>query len=187
MNIQAMMKQAQKLQSDMMKAKKEIDETTFEVTKSFVTVKAKGNKKIESINKPFILDGYPRTLNQAEMLNKLFDELDINDYEVIYLDIELEEALKRALGRLTCECGATYNIYNEELKPKKENVCDKCGKSLIKRNDDNEESFRNRFATFLKNNEPIKDFYESKNKLHIVNTNISNDEITDIIKDILND
>lgn len=141
--------------------------------------------KLEQINKPFILDGYPRTLKQAEMLDKLLEKLNINNYEVIYLDITLEEALKRALGRLTCECGATYNIYNENLKPKKDGICDKCGKELIKRNDDNEESFRNRFATFLNNNQPIKDFYENKNKLHIVDTNVSNDIITDTIKEIL--
>lgn len=141
--------------------------------------------KLEQISKPFILDGYPRTLKQAEMLDELLVKLNINNYEVIYLNITLEEALKRALGRLTCECGATYNIYNENLKPKQDGICDLCGKELIKRTDDNEESFRNRFATFLDNNKPIKDFYENKNKLHIVDTNVSNDIITDTIKDIL--
>lgn len=80
MNIQAMMKQAQKLQSDMMKAKKEIDETTFEVTKSFVTVKAKGNKKIESIK----LDIDSLDKDEIEMvedlilvsINELMDKID---------------------------------------------------------------------------------------------------------------
>ncbi|MBQ7031268.1 MAG: nucleoside monophosphate kinase [Bacilli bacterium] len=141
--------------------------------------------KFKTIDKPFILDGFPRTLNQAYMLDKLLNDLKINNYEVIYLDIELEEALKRALGRLTCECGLSYNIFFEKLKPKKENICDKCGKALVQRTDDNEETFRNRFDTFLKNNEPIMEFYKSKNKLHIIDTKIGNENITDKIKDIL--
>ncbi len=141
--------------------------------------------KLEEIDKPFILDGFPRTLNQAYMLDELLKKLNIVDYEVVYLDIELEEALKRTLGRLTCECGLSYNIFFNEAKPKKENICDKCGKSLVQRTDDNEESFRNRFYTFLENNEPIVDFYKSKNKLHIIDTKIGKENITDKIKDIL--
>lgn len=141
--------------------------------------------KIENLNKPFILDGYPRTINQAEMLNNLFLKLDINDYEVIYLDIELEEALKRSLGRLTCECGMTYNTLFEEWKPKVANTCDKCGATLVKRTDDNEEAFKNRFATFLKNNKPIMEYYKSLNKLNIIDTKIGDENITDRIKDIL--
>lgn len=141
--------------------------------------------KLKTINRPFILDGYPRTYKQAVMLDELLHDLDIVDYEVIYLDIELEEALKRALGRLTCECGLTYNIYFEGLKPKKENICDKCGKLLIRRNDDNEETFRKRFATFLENNAPIIDFYKNNNKLHIIDTKIGDENITDKVKEIL--
>jgi len=143
------------------------------------------SKKLKDITKPFILDGFPRTLKQAEMLEELFNKLHIDSYEVIYLDIELEVALKRALGRYACECGLSYNIYFDQFKPKVNNVCDKCGKTLIHRSDDNEESFRNRFDTFLKNIEPIVSFYRSKNKLHVVNTQIDNQKITDIIKDIL--
>lgn len=144
-------------------------------------------RKLKTINKPFILDGYPRTVNQAKMLDKLFLELNISSYEVIYLDITLEDALKRALGRLTCECGMSYNIYFDGLKPVNENICDKCGKKLIKRADDNEETFRVRFETFLKNNEPIMNFYKCKNKLHSIDTQIGKDNITEIIKEILND
>lgn len=143
------------------------------------------NKKLSAIDKPFILDGFPRTLKQAEMLEELFQKLNINNYEVIYLDIELQEALERALGRLTCECGASYNIYYEPLKPKTEGICDKCGKDLVKRNDDNEESFKNRFDTFLKNNDPIKEYYNIKNKLHVIDTKIGKENIANRIKDIL--
>ena len=142
--------------------------------------------RLENNNEPFILDGFPRTLNQATMLDDLFTKLNIDDYEVIYLDIEMQEALERASGRLTCECGASYNIYYEPLKPKKDGICDKCGRELVRRGDDNEESFKNRFSTFLKNNEPIKEFYSKKNKLHTIDTKIGNESITDKIKNILN-
>ncbi len=140
--------------------------------------------KINS-DKPFILDGFPRTMEQALLLDKLFQELNINNYEVIYLDISLEEAMKRALGRLTCSCGETYNIYIEGFKPKNENICDKCGKVLVKRSDDNEESFKVRFETFLRSTKPIKEYYDKKNKLHCIDTTLDYDIITDRIKEIL--
>lgn len=141
--------------------------------------------RLENNDKPFILDGFPRTISQAKLLDKLFTELNIINYEVIYLDIELREALKRALGRLTCSCGASYNTFYTNLIPKVANVCDNCGSELIKRNDDNEESFKVRFETFIKNNEPIKEFYECKNKLHIVETKNGITKITDEVKEIL--
>ncbi len=141
--------------------------------------------KLQNNKEPFILDGFPRTLNQAKMLDELFKELNIQNYEVIYLDISLEEALKRALGRLTCSCGASYNMYYENLKPKTNNICDKCGKELMKRTDDNEESFKIRFNTFLENIDPIKEYYKEKNKMHIVDTSMKLDMITEKIKEIL--
>ena len=141
--------------------------------------------KLESLNKPFILDGFPRTYNQVILLDELLNKLNLTDYEVIYLDISLESALKRALGRLTCSCGASYHKYVEALKPKKDGICDKCGKELISRDDDNEESFKVRFETFLNNIKPIKEFYEEKNKLHLVDASLDSEIITDRIKDIL--
>lgn len=141
--------------------------------------------KITNLSKPFILDGFPRTINQAKLLDELFQKLNITNYEVVYLDVSLDVALKRALGRLTCSCGSSYNIYNENLKPKLENICNKCGKVLVKRNDDNEESFKVRFETFLNNIEPIKDFYREKGRLHVIDTMLSTEEVTDRIKGIL--
>jgi len=141
--------------------------------------------KLKNIDKPFILDGFPRTLNQAKLLDNLLKDLNIDNYRVIYLTIELEEALKRALGRLTCKCGASYNTEFVALMPKVEGICDKCGETLEKRGDDNEESFKVRFETFIQNNEPIKEFYESKNNLYTIDTSIGTNEITERIKDIL--
>lgn len=123
------------------------------------------NKLSSLNNKPFILDGFPRTMNQATSLNEIFKKLNINNYLVIYLEIDESTALKRALGRMTCECGKSYNIYFDELKPRVEGRCDSCNSSLVKRNDDNEESFKNRFQTFLNNTLPIKEFYRNMNVL----------------------
>lgn len=142
--------------------------------------------KLTDLNKPFILDGFPRTIKQAELLDQLFNKLNITNYEVIYLDLSMEDAIKRALGRITCpKCGASYNNYYKELAPKNEGICDRCNNLLEIRNDDNEESFKVRFETFISNNKPIKDYYESKNKLHIVNASKSNNDILLEVKDIL--
>ena len=142
--------------------------------------------KLSNLDKPFILDGFPRTIKQAELLDELLNNLDINNYEVIYLDLSMEDAIKRALGRLTCnKCGASYNKYYEALQPIQEGICDKCGNTLETRSDDNEESFKVRFNTFITNNEPIKEFYNNKNRLHNVDATLSSDEITNKIKDIL--
>ena len=141
------------------------DETITELLK---------NKLSKLTGKPFVLDGFPRTLNQAKSLKILFEELNI-DYCVISLEIDEQTAMERSLGRLTCSCGRSYNMYNDALKPKVENVCDDCGNTLVKRNDDNEESFKVRFKTFLDNTAPIVDFYKELNKLYEINVNEGSD------------
>ena len=128
--------------------------------------------------KPFILDGFPRTLNQAKSLDNMLDK----DYEVIYLDLSEEEAIDRILGRLTCSCGKSYNLNVDNLKPKVEGICDGCGKELVKRNDDNVDSFKVRYKTFLDNTKPLMEYYEDKNKLHKINVNRN---VEDIFKDIM--
>lgn len=128
--------------------------------------------------KPFILDGFPRTLNQAIALNDILTV----DYVAIYLNVDRQIAKERILGRLTCKCGKSYNIYQENLKPKVEGICDKCGEKLIKRDDDNEESFNVRFDTFLANNEPILEFYKKQDKLRTIE--VDND-VNRVFEDIL--
>ena len=143
-------------------------------------------KKLKSIQgKPFILDGFPRTMNQVLSLDEIFNKLNIINYVTIYLDLDMDIALKRALGRLTCSCGKSYNLYFDELKPKVDGICDKCNNELIKRNDDNEESFKQRFATYLKNTTPIIKFYEGKDILVKVNANRDSDSISNDIKEII--
>lgn len=128
--------------------------------------------------KPFILDGFPRTLNQAKYLDEAMDF----DYEVVYLNLSEEEATKRIMGRLTCSCGKSYNLNIDSLKPKNEGICDNCKKSLQKRGDDNVESFKVRYESFINNTMPLLEYYDKKNKLHEVDVNRS---VEDIYEDIL--
>lgn len=139
-------------------------------------------------DKPFILDGFPRTYNQAIALNNMFNENNIENYIAIYLDIDEESAMKRALGRITClKCGNTYNLYDDKLKPKQDNICDKCGSLLEKRSDDNEESFKKRFATFIENTKPIVKYYEDKYLLESVDVTMDTETIFKRIEEIIND
>ena len=135
------------------------------------------SKLTEIKGKPFILDGFPRTLNQAKALDSIIDD----NYVVIYLELSKEDAIKRIEGRLTCSCGKSYNLRVEALKPKQEGICDNCGKKLVKRNDDNIEAYAVRYDNFLNNANALIDYYKNKNKLNIVDVNR---DINVIFKDI---
>lgn len=127
-------------------------------------------EKLSSINGPFILDGYPRTINQAGVLDNLLDELGLNIGAVIYLNVSGDIAMKRALGRVTCpECNKIYNKYFDDMKPSVDGMCDECAVPLKGRSDDNEESFKIRFDTYLKNTKPLLDYYEEKELLVVIN------------------
>lgn len=130
----------------------------------------------------FIIDGFPRTINQAEMLEELFSKLNLSDYKVIYMDLDYEEAKKRVLGRLICpNCGKSFHESIEGLIPKVSGICDSCASNLIKRSDDTEETFKDRFDTYINNVKPILDYYNGLNKLINIDASKNAD---DIFKDI---
>lgn len=130
----------------------------------------------------FIIDGFPRTINQAKMLEELFSKLNLDDYKVIYMELDYEEAKKRVLGRLICpNCGKSFHESIEGLIPKVSGICDSCSSNLIKRSDDTEETFKDRFDTYINNVKPILDYYNDLNKL--INIDASKDA-EDIFKDI---
>ncbi len=133
--------------------------------------------------KPFILDGFPRTLNQAEFLDGIID----NDYEVVYLKLSKDDAIKRIEGRLTCSCGKSYNLNYSDLMPKNSGICDNCGEKLVKRDDDNVDAYIVRYEGFIKNTEPLFDYYNTKNKLHVVDVNRNVNEIFKDISEIVTD
>lgn len=127
-------------------------------------------KKIKSLDSKFgyILDGFPRNMNQAIS----FDQKIQDNYLVIYIDLSKEIARKRVLGRLYCSnCGAIYNEFIIGNQPKINNKCDKCNLDLVERNDDTESTFENRFNVYLQYTEPLLEYYKNKKILYIVDGN----------------
>ena len=108
----------------------------------------------------YVLDGFPRTVAQAEALEKLGVEID----KVVDIEVAEEEIVRRLTGRLTCSnCGAMFHI--DFMPPKVAGVCDKCGGILGQRVDDNEDTVRNRLAVYQAQTHPLVDFYRSRAKL----------------------
>lgn len=143
--------------------------------------------KLSSIDGPFILDGYPRNIEQANILDSVLKSLNLSIDAVIYLNVDSETAMKRALGRVSCpKCNKIYNKYIEEKMPKVTNICDDCGVELIGRSDDNEESFKIRFDTYISQTQPLLDYYKSNGLLVIIDkVNTPNETFEEVKKVIL--
>lgn len=115
----------------------------------------------------YILDGFPRTINQAELYEKLLIDMNLPLGKVIYLNITYDVAVARINGRLTCEtCGAVYNSFNEETKPLKEDTCDACNSTLVKRADDNVETLLDRFTQYNEKTAPLIEYYREKGNIY---------------------
>ncbi len=111
----------------------------------------------------FILDGFPRTIPQAEALDNMGIEIDT----VLSIDVEDEKIVARMSGRRVClDCGATYHL--EYKKSQKEGICDFCGKELVLRKDDAPETVLDRLHVYHEQTEPLKEFYAAKGKLRSV-------------------
>lgn len=143
--------------------------------------------KLSSIDGPFILDGYPRNIEQANILENVLKSLNLSIGAVIYLNVDSETAMKRALGRISCpKCNKIYNKYINEKMPKVTNVCDDCNVELIGRSDDNEESFKIRFDTYISQTQPLLDYYKSNGLLVIIDkVNTPNETFEEVKKVIL--
>lgn len=140
----------------------------------------------KDVSKGYILDGYPRNLNQAKEYDKLLSELSFDMGKVIYLEIDKETATKRALSRAVCEsCGATYNLSSPDLSPVRDGICDNCDSKLIIRSDDNEITFANRYDTYMKETYPLIEYYKSKNNLIVIDASKSPNEIFEEIKKVI--
>ena len=126
----------------------------------------------------FILDGFPRTVPQAQALQEMGVEID----HVIDIEVPDETIMQRLTGRRVCgECGASYNIINNP--PKVENVCDKCGHELIIRKDDHPDTVKDRLQVYHEQTEPLKDFYEKRGLLYMIEGTRPVEQVT---KDVLN-
>ncbi len=134
----------------------------------------------------FVLDGYPRNLKQAKMYNQILAELNIPLGYIIVLDLDKEIAKKRIIGRKVCpNCGAVFNDLLEDSKPKQKDVCDNCQNTLVKREDDNENTFETRFQIYMKQTEPIINYYEQNHQVYHVNSGINSDYTFNEIKKII--
>lgn len=137
-------------------------------------------------NQGYILDGFPRNVNQAKLYDKLLEKLNKPLGLIILLELNKEIAKNRIVGRLSCKkCGSVYNEFLEETQPKKAGICDKCQTALSKRSDDNQETFEERYNTYLKETQPLIDYYEKTNKLYRINSGISKEYTFEKIESIL--
>jgi adenylate kinase len=133
----------------------------------------------------FILDGFPRTLPQAEALDAKMKELRREITGVILIDVPEEEVLRRLGGRRTCEENPGHIYHVEFDPPKEEGVCDIDGAKLIVRDDDKPEVIKNRLATYREKTEPLVDYYDERGILNHVDGKQSPDEVEERIHGII--
>lgn len=126
-------------------------------------------------NEGFILDGFPRTIPQAEALDKVLTGDKVID-KVIDIEVPDKAIIDRMSGRRVCpKCGASFHVVN--IPPKKEGICDLCGESLIVRDDDKEETVAKRLDTYHSQTEPLKGYYEKQGKIITIDGTQSMDEV----------
>ncbi|MBS83231.1 MAG: adenylate kinase [Gammaproteobacteria bacterium] len=152
-----------------------------------IVLKLVSNKlKSNECKNGFILDGFPRNLTQAKHLDQLFLELSLKLNYVFLIDVPFDLLIKRCVGRITCNaCGYISNSNYTDMK--ENDICPKCEKGhFTKREDDNEETVKNRLSVYQEQTQPIIDFYKEKNILHsIVGGEGPAIELTNQIFDIL--
>lgn len=132
----------------------------------------------------FLLDGFPRTLPQAEALKKLSNEINRPIDVVINLDCDNNELIRRISGRRVCKtCGAPYHVVT--LKPKVEGVCDICGGPLYQRADDNEEALKVRLTHYVQETKPLLDFYAKEGLLETFDSLVGKEQLFDQVSELL--
>ena len=146
------------------------DELTFELVKDRLAQ--------DDCKNGYILDGFPRTIPQAEMLEGL-----VSDVKVVNFEIKDEIVIKRLSTRRVCKaCGANFNVLT--LKPKVEGICDKCGGELYQRDDDKQESILHRMDVYREQTEPLINFYKEKGKITDLDASIETDILLGKFKEI---
>ena len=124
----------------------------------------------------FILDGFPRTIVQAEKLSETLTELGLEIDRVVDLEVNPEEVISRLVGRSTCpDCGGMF--HEKSCPPKESGVCDGCGGILAQRQDDNEETILKRMEVYQESTAPLKEFYKKHGNLKAVTASGSVEEI----------
>lgn len=177
--------------SEGMRAKKFIDEgqlVPIEVVGAIIKNRLMQKDALEG----FILDGYPRSIEQALALENIQSEVDGElpyskgnvNFKAIYFEIPESLLIERLINRRMCSnCGAIYNIKTRP--PKVENTCDKCACALMQRKDDNEQTAHKRFETYYNETAPLIDFYKNRDVLYKIDASGSVDEIFEKLKSVI--
>lgn len=138
----------------------------------------------DDCKKGYVLDGFPRTIPQAEVLDEALAKLNDKIDYAIDVDVPDENIIRRMSGRRAClACGATYHI--EHIPPKTEGICDRCGKELVQRDDDKEETVKNRLNVYHEQTQPLIDFYTKKGILKTVDGTVDMKDVFAAIVKIL--
>ncbi len=133
-------------------------------------------EKIATVKGGVLLDGFPRTIEQADALGKVM-KVDL----ALNFDVPDEELISRLTMRRSCpDCNAVYHLVTK--KPAKDGICDKCGAALYQRDDDKEETVKNRLDVYHKNTQPLIDYYEKQGNLVTIPSTGSIDEIFEMVK-----
>jgi adenylate kinase len=151
------------------------DDITLQITKDFIATNQK---------KGIIFDGFPRTIGQAQGLDKILAELNDKIDYIVFIELSDDEIIKRLIARRTCEkCGAIYNLdFNP---PKQAGVCDKCGGKLVQRSDDTEAVIKNRLVVYENQTKELKDYYKNSGKLYTIDAFDGRDKVQQEILKII--
>ena len=136
----------------------------------------------------YILDGYPRSLEQAAALTEINDSINQEkaSFKAIYFDIDTEVLIDRIVNRRSCpKCGEIYNLASKA--PKVDGVCDKCGTKLTQRKDDTREIAQERFETYFHETAPLIDYYKNRGVLKTINANGDISEVWERLVKVVND
>ena len=138
----------------------------------------------DDCKKGFLLDGFPRTVEQADALKKILEELNLPNVRVLNINVPKEELVERAVGRRICKgCGKTYHLkFNP---PKKDGVCDACGKELYQRADDTAETMNERISVYEASTKPLIDYYKSQGVYEEVDGKLAIDKVSDALIKLL--
>ena len=164
------------------KVKKQLENGEF-VSNDLIASLLKSRLSKDDCQNGYILDGFPRNMSQISIYEEICGN---NQNIIIVLDIPRAIGEKRIVGRRVClNCGSVFNDLFVHSKSKVMGICDNCGHQLVKRSDDNIETYDRRYDTFLKETEPVIDYFEAKGKVYHVDGSKSGDETFSEIEKII--
>ena len=177
------------LRAEIAKGNKEIDELikSGQLVGDDIVLNLLKNRIMErDCNNGYILDGFPRNVDQAIAYDKILEELNKDIGIVIVLDIDKEIAKSRISGRISCpNCGKIYNLNNKDMLPKVDGMCDICNTELKRRVDDNPDTYDERYNIYLEKTAPLIDYYKDRGIVYTVSASGSVDETHEQVKKVL--